>query len=274
VFNPNPRIVVMGGPVPEPLRAELSGNIELVPETALGDEPYAGVLVHARSESLGAVRRFRTAGGQLPIYGLSEGAVPVSERILWIREGADDLLPLASCADVLIRRLRGVPARLQPANEVVPIGVRLDRYLVALTRYVVLRRAVVQRIGEGGQQKLMDMSFHRDQVLRAADAEVPLDAFGQRRGGNREVLAWPVRLMDAHAGEGELINVGPDGVCLTMPTQPSQNELFRVEIEGLTVSAIIDGDARWRRQTAKDRWEVGLYAANVTLGGTVTRRSG
>lgn len=267
MFNPNPRVVVLGGPVPPDLRLALHGNVELLDEHTLGDGAYAGVLVHARAESLPAVRKFRLAGGQLPIYGLAEGPVRVGDRILWIREGADDLLTAETCAEVLVNRLRGAPTRLQPAEEAVPIGVRLDRYLVSLQRYVALRGAVVAALGPGWTEKLVDMSFHRDQVMRAADAEVPLDAFGQRRGGDREALAWALRVLDPTPDEGQLVNVGPDGVCILIPTYPKPGDVLRVEIEGLTVSAILEGEVRWARRRPGAGCEVGLYAATVSLGG-------
>ncbi len=267
VFNPNPRVVVMGGPVPPDLQTALDGNVELVPEEGLGDAPYAGILVHARAESLPAVRRFRMAGGLLPIYGLAEQPVSVAERILWIREGADDLIPARSCAGVLLRRLRGAATRLQPADEAVPIGVRLDRYLVALHHYSLLRVGVVASLGPGGANRLIEMSFHRDQVMRAADAEVPLDAFGQRRGGDREALAWGLRALDPVDAEGELVNVGPDGVCLLVPYSPNPGDTMRIEIEGLSVSAILDGEVRWRRPMDVGRCEIGLYVNRVVLGG-------
>lgn len=268
MFNPHPRVVVLGGPVPAPLAEALTGNIEFVSEDSLGTEPFSGVLVHARSEALSAVRRFREAGGALPIYGLAEGVVPVPTRLLWIREGADDLLTTENAAAVLVRRIRGGPTRALSANEAVPIGVRLDRYLVALNRYLALRKALIQRLGDNGQQKLMECANVRDQVMRAADAEVPLDAFGQRRGSEREELSWAIRLFDERAGEGELLNVGADGFCIAIKDEPRQGELLRLEIDGLSLSALIEGDARWRRQSEPGRWEVGVYATMVTLQGT------
>ena len=92
--TPNPRIVVLGGGIPESLGTQLRGNIDLVPESEIESGDWTGILVHARPESLSAVRRFRNAGGLTPIYGLSERTVDVSQRIQWIREGADDLLAL------------------------------------------------------------------------------------------------------------------------------------------------------------------------------------
>jgi len=267
VYNPDPRIVVLGGPIPGQLVAELDGTVTLVEESAIGADGVAGVLVHARADSLPAVRRFRVAGGQLPIYGLAEGTVSVADRILWIREGADDLLPMASAAEVLVRRIRGEATRIQPADEAVPLGVRLDRWLVALHRYVQLRTRVLNRLGPDGATLLLDMSFHRDQVMRAADAEVTVDALGQRRGGARETLAWTVRVLGEPSGEAELVNVGADGYSVASAEQLPLGAL-RVEIDGLTVSAVLQGEVRWCREAGPDRWEAGVYVQATTLMGT------
>jgi hypothetical protein len=47
VTAPSPRFVVLGGPVPEALRADLFGDIELFEGGELVDPTTDGVLVHA-----------------------------------------------------------------------------------------------------------------------------------------------------------------------------------------------------------------------------------
>ncbi len=267
MFNPHPRVVVLGGPVPPDLHAALEGNVDLVSEDALGGAEYAGILVHARSGSLPAVRRFRQAGGELPIYGLSDTPPSVSDRILWIREGADDLVATSSCAELLVRRLRGPATRASSGSDAVPVGVRLDRYLVALHHYARLRAGVLADLGDGGATRLIDMCFQRDQVMRVANSDIPLDAFGQRRGGDREALDWVLRILDPVVAEGNLVNIGPDGLCVSVPYTPNVGDAVRVEIEGLSVSAIIEGDVRWLRPIGPGECEIGLYARTVALGG-------
>lgn len=263
----NPRIVVLGGGIPESLSAQLRGNIDLVPESEVESGNWTGILVHARTESLGAVRRFRNAGGLTPIYGLSDRAVDVAERIQWIREGADDLLSLETAAAVLARRIRGPATQLPTNGEAsVPNGVRIDRYLAALTRYLATRTELLDMLGDAGRQRFLDCSFLRDQVLRAADGEFP-EVGGQRRGADREPMQWGVRLQGRPAEESmaELQNIGPDGIGLTLHKRLQPGERILIELDGYSTSAIVTAEVRWQRRAARERWDVGAFALGLEI---------
>lgn len=255
-------MVVLGGPVPEALRQALRENIDILPEGHASDDGVAGVLVHASPGALAAVRRFRMDGGQLAIYGLSGQAVTVSERIAWIREGADDLLTLENAAEVLVRRLRGPPSR--GPGEGVPPSVRVDRYLSGLARYLGLRTELEVRLGSGGLARLLECQFQRDQAMRAADTEIPVEGAHQRRTGDREQIRWTATLVPS-GEEVELLNVGPDGVGVVLSYDPEPGSRLQLEVEGLDHVGTLEGEVRWRRQTGRDRWEAGLLTRAIQV---------
>ncbi len=265
--SPNPRIVVLGGPIPDVLRTQLDGNIDLVPESEVESGTWTGILVHAKIESLAAVRRFRNAGGLTPIYGLSEHPVEVSKRIQWIREGADDLLALDTAAAVLARRIRGPATRAAGGESEVQTGARIDRYLIALQRYLRTRQELLAILGESGRQRFLDCHFLRDQVLRAAGSDLPGVGGSQRRASDREPLQWGVRLLDRAANEAtaELQNIGADGIGLALhyPLQPGES--VRIDLDGDTMSAIVTAEVRWQRRSARERWEVGAFALGLEI---------
>lgn len=267
VQTSNPRVVVLGGPIPDGLRAQLQGNIDLVPESEVESGNWSGILVHAKTESLPAVRRFRNAGGLTPIYGLSEQSVDVTRRIQWIREGADDLLALDTAAAVLARRIRGPSTRPASGDTSTPAGVRIDRYLTALHRYLTTRTELLHLLGETGRQRFLDCHFLRDQVLRAADNDFADVGGSQRRGSERDPLQWGVRLLDRPAEEAaaELQNIGSDGIglCLHHPLQPG--ETVRVELDGYSMSAIVTVEVRWQRRSGRERWEIGAFALGLDI---------
>ena len=265
--TPNPRIVVLGGPIPEILRAQLAGNIDLLPEVEIETGDWTGILVYARNEALSAVRRFRNAGGVAAIYGLSETPVDVAQRIRWIREGADDLLAMDTAAGVLARRLRGPATRVPGALASVPTGVRLDRYLTALSRYLSARSDVLGLLGEAGRQRFLDCHFLRDQVLKAADGDFPDTGNGQRRGSDREPLQWGVHLANRATDDAiaELQNIGADGLGLALRSPMTPGELMRVDLDGYTMSAVISVEVRWQRRSSKDRWEVGCFVLSLDI---------
>lgn len=263
----NPRIVVLGGSIPESLGAQLQGNIDLVPESEVEAGNWTGILVHARVESLSAVRRFRNAGGLTPIYGLADRAVDVGRRIQWIREGADDLLSLDTAAAVLTRRIRGPAAQVRPIGEpALPERVRIDRYLAALTRYLATRTELLEMLGEAGRQRFLDCYFLREQVLRAADGEFP-EVGGQRRGADREPMQWGVRLLGRPPEESiaELQNIGPDGIGLSLHRPLPPGEQIRIELDGYNTSAIVTAEVRWQRRASRERWDVGTFALGLEI---------
>lgn len=254
--------MVLGGPVPEPLQHALRANIELLPEGPLDGDEVAGVLVHARPEALAAVRRFRMSGGQLAIYGLAGGVIPMHERLTWIREGADDLLTLDNAAEVLIRRLRGPPTR--SAVTGLPPGVRVDRYLVALERYLVLRADLERRVGPEAVERLRECFVAREETFAASDLAAPPPGLRERRFAPREALVWPVGLAD-HDGEGELLNVGPDGVGLSTPVRLAPGEWVRIELEGLDRVGVLAGEVRWCTPGPTGEFDVGIYLNAVEV---------
>ena len=168
---------------------------------------------------------------------------------------------------MLARRIRG-PASHTPAGAEpsVPNGVRIDRYLAALTRYLASRSALFERLGDEGRQQFLHCHFLRDQVLRAADGEFP-EVGGQRRGADREPMQWGVRLQGRPAEESmaELQNIGPDGIGLTLhkPLQP--HETIRVELDGYSTAAIVTAEVRWQRRAARERWDVGAFALSLEI---------
>ena len=255
------RYMVLGGPVPDMLQIELAGVVELVAEGSVPDGEVDGVLIHAKQESLPAFRRFRRAGGSLPIFALSDGVVEMGERLQWIRHGADDLLDPTTASETLRRKMK---ATQSPASARIDAdkGMFLDRYLRCLMRYVAARQALIGRLGETALSRYLDCVYLRDQALRAAD-DAPADAFGQRRGGQREPIRWPIRITEPAMCDGELLNVGADGLALGMPMQPA--ERLRVTIQTGALSAGLDVEVRWQRRVARDRWELGGLVTGVNL---------
>jgi hypothetical protein len=257
-----PRFVVLGGPVPEPLQTDLLGVVELFEGGDLVDPSTDGVLVHAHADLFPALRRFRDGGGRLPIFGLSLGSVDITERLRWIREGADDLLEIGTAAATLMRKLRTEawqPAARAPGGESLPPAARVDRWLMAAGRYLAAREELVDTLGTGGRDRYLDCAFLRDQLLRAAESEATSDMFGQRRGSEREPLGWPVWLLAPVEVGGELLNIGADGACLALPTSPGPGQRLQVRIEGGTVAAMLELEVRWRRRVARDRWQIGAF---------------
>lgn len=254
------RFLVLGGPVPARLREDLGGSVSLHAEAELPFGEADGILLHAVADLLPALRRFRAAGGALPLFGWSDTVADVRDRLAWIREGADDLVSGPHAADALNRRLRGRPAGriAEPAA-----AARIDRYLRTIERYVQAREQLVAGMGDGGRGRIVDCSFLRDQVIRAAE-DSPADAFGQRRGSERESLGWPVELLEP-AGKAELINIGADGVCLALFQAPSREGHLRAAVEGLSVRAELDLEVRWHRRAGRDRWEAGALSVGCRL---------
>lgn len=260
---PIPRVVVLGGAVPERLRAALEGNIEVVADS--GEREYSAIVVHARRESLTAVRQFRQSGGAVPIYGLSEVEAPIADRLEWIREGADDLLTVEPAAAALIRRLRGGEPKPAQAVSAVPLAMRLDRWLLALDQYLALRRDLTRRLGGDGAARFLECVVHRDRVMRASNPELPVDPRGQRRSSYRDEAAWPLRVPEDPDLACGLINISADGLCFWMVAEQEPEEAFAVEVEGLTVAALLQVEVRWTRRMGEDRWEVGTYALSATI---------
>lgn len=255
------RYMVLGGPVPAELQSALAGVIELVAEDEVPDAEVDGVLIHARPESQGIFRRFRKAGGSLPIFALAEGTVTVGERLRWIRHGADDLLDLASAAETLRRKMRS-PQVPQTVREDAERGMFLDRYLRCMHRYVVARQALIGKLGEQSLSRYLDCVYLRDQALKASE-DSPADAFGQRRGGQREGMKWPLRAIGSIEASGMLLNVGADGCAVSLPVQPTES--VRLQVNTGAISATLDLEVRWQRRAARDRWEFGGLIVGVHI---------
>jgi hypothetical protein len=253
--------MVLGGPVPPQLSAALGGLVELVAEDEVPDSEVDGVLIHARPESDAIFRRFRRAGGSLPIFALTEGAVTVPERLQWIRHGADDLLDLATAADTLRRKLRSAPTP-GAVREDAERGMLLDRYLRCMHRYVRARQALLPALGEQALSRYLDCVFLRDQALKAVE-DAPIDAFGQRRGSQRKPLKWPLRLTDPVEAQGRLLNVGADGCALALPVQPADS--VRLELSTGAITATLDLEVRWQRRVGRGQWELGGLIVGVGL---------
>lgn len=261
-----PRFVVLGGPVPARLREGLVGNLELHDESALDVERADGVILHAHGDVLPALRKFRAAGGSLPIFGYAAHSVDIEARLQWIRDGADDLLGEDTAVASLLRRLRG---RDRPEVPDAEKGLRFDRYLRALKRYLVVREELAEALGDGGRARYIDVAFQRDQVMRTSDSDATPDAFGQRRGSDRDPLNWPAQVIEPRLGACEIVNIGADGLCLGLSRAPSAGEILRLKLEGIAVSGVIDLEVRWQRRVSKERWEVGALATacRLTRGG-------
>lgn len=238
--------------------------IQLFEGGDLVDPSTDGVLVHAHADLFPALRRFRDGGGRLPIFGLSLGAVDIGERIRWIREGADDLLDIGTAAAALIRRLHKEtwqPVTRRPSTDaLVPTSARVDRWLLAASRYLSAREEVVKALGDGGRGRYLDCAFLRDQLLKASETEPVIDLFGQRRGSERESLSWPVSLLSPDQADGELLDIGADGACLALPTSPDPGQRLQVRIEGGTVDARLEFEVRWRRRVSREAWHAGVFA--------------
>ncbi|MFZ5475575.1 MAG: hypothetical protein ACOZNI_02265 [Myxococcota bacterium] len=265
-MNAMPRFVVLGGPVPEGLPEALAGQIELLTEGEIAETEADGVILWASGDVIPALRRFRDNGGLLPIFGWSEEPVDVPSRLRWVREGGDDLLDPAFAADALIDRVRGPGRKLVAESD---LGLRVDRWLLALARYLGAREDLVAALGESGRQQYVDVTFLRDQVLRATEGDAPPDAFGQRRGSDRESFSWPMRLVEPEPADAELRNIGPEGLRMALPVAPMTGAQVLLQLEGLTVAALLAVEVRWQRRTARDRWEAGGFAlgCRITRGG-------
>jgi hypothetical protein len=255
------RYMVLGGPVPPELATALAGLVDLVAEDQVPDTEVDGVLIHARPESAAIFRRFRRAGGSLPIFALTTDAVTITERLQWIRHGADDLLDLATAADTLRRKLRTAP-KPGDVREDAERGMFLDRYLRCMHRYIGARQALIPALGEQALSRYLDCVFLRDQALRAAE-DAPTDAFGQRRGSQREPMKWPVRTTDPMESDGTLLNVGADGCALALPTQPPDH--LRLTLSTGALTATLDLEVRWQRRAGRGRWELGGLIVGVHL---------
>lgn len=255
------RYMVLGGPVPAALQAALAGVVELVPDGAVPDDDVDGLLVHARPESLAVFRRFRRKGGSLPIFALAEGPVEIGARVQWIRHGADDLLDPATAADTLRRKLKS-PLAAESAKGDAEKGMYLDRYLRCMHRYVTARETLLVRLGENGLSRYLDCVFLRDQALRASE-DAPADAFGQRRGGQREALRWPVTVTEPADGAGEILNVGADGCACSVNVPPGDR--LTLSLQTGAMSAELHLEVRWQRRVARDRWEFGGLIVKVQI---------
>lgn len=255
------RYMVIGGPVPPELATSLAGIVELVAEDEVPDSEVDGVLIHARPESATIFQRFRRAGGSLPIFALTLSPVTVPERLQWIRHGADDLLDVNTAADTLKRKLRDAPAPGEVRADA-QRAMFLDRYLRSIHRYVAARQALLPALGEQALARYLDCVFLRDQALRAAE-DAPADAFGQRRGSQREPLEWPVRVTDPEELVGTLLNVGADGCALSLPSAPGDR--LRMRVSTGAIVATLDLEVRWQRRAGRARWEMGGLIVGVEL---------
>ena len=255
------RYMVLGGPVPAELATALAGVVELVAEDEVPDSDVDGVLIHARPESAAIFLRFRRAGGSLPIFALTLDPVTVPERLQWIRHGADDLLDVNTAADTLRRKLRSAPGPGE-ARADAERAMFLDRYLRSIHRYVAARQALIPALGEQALSRYLDCVYLRDQALRAAE-DAPADAFGQRRGSQREPMQWPVRITHPSELAGMLLNVGADGCALSTAEAPAEH--IRIAVATGAIQATLDLHVRWHRRAGRARWELGGLIVGVEL---------
>lgn len=265
---PLPRFLVLGGPIPDLLRVELSGAATLA-EVANLREPVAdGILAHARSELTVTIQMYRDQGGKLPIFVLADPPVRIEDRIRWIRDGADDVLDLNTASSALVNKMRSEAWRSNAtitSSNAAPPGVRVDSWLQASSRYLAIREQLIAAMGEGARARYLDCVFLRDQLMRASDGEPAPDVFGQRRGSDRESLGWPFRMTRPLASSGELLNIGADGACLSMPIAPGPGEQLTIDVAGDRVAGRVDLEVRWQRRVARGRWQVGAFALGCTL---------
>lgn len=256
-----PRFLVLGAPVPPELADALAGIVDLHDEGDLDVRDADGVLLPDVGDVLPLVRRFREAGVQAPVFGLAERAPDVRARLQWIREGADDLLHLSTAADVLGRRIGGAVSKGVPDPEA---GARVDRWLRTLHRYVAAREELVRAMGSGGRARFVDVAFLRDQVTRTTE-DGATDPFGGRRGAEREALRWPARTLGEGRPSCEIVNVGPDGLCVALGAAPERDGRFGILVQGSSAAAELDLEVRWHRRTGRERWEAGATAAAVRM---------
>lgn len=258
-----PRFALLEGRLPDAARAAIRGAYEVV--TAAEATGAEGVLVVAGDDALAAVRGYRDAGGRLPVYVLVEGAVPMPERLAWIREGADDLLSMDALAEALEQKVKSAAWRPTPLPDPGETAARVDRWLRAAARYLGAREELLAELGPQGRGRYLDVAFLRDQVLRAGDLDGGPDPFGQRRGSDREALAWPARLLSPVPGEAQILNVGADGACLALPVAPGPGERVFAVISGEHVTARLEFEVRWQRRVGRGRWQVGVFGIACVL---------
>ncbi len=264
-----PRFLVLNGRLPAQLAAPILPSLDLFDDGALGLADADGILVYATGPPPPALRHLRETGVTLPVFGIAPAPVDVTDRILWIRAGADDLLSAFRAADVIQARLRNDDPRIGALGETAAdpgrTGDRVDRWLLACHLYFQARERIIDALDEGGRVRFLDCVFLRDQVLRAGDTDSAPDAFGQRRGGDREPLGWPVHILSARACAGELLNVGADGACLGVGKAPDPGDRMEIGVAGASVEATIRMQVRWQRRVARDRWQIGAFAIDCTL---------
>lgn len=259
-----PRFLLLGGPLPDPATERLAGVVDLVTDAHAHAD---GAFVPADPEAVPALERFRETGPRLTVFAVTAGSVDVAERIRWIRRGADDLLDARTVGETLLRKIRSDAWRhaTTAAQDAARAGDRVDRWLRAASRYMAAREGLVGDLGVQGRSRFLDAAFLRDQVLRAGDTDGSPDPFGQRRGGDRETLDWPVRLLAPFVAEGHLLNIGADGVCLALPTAPGPGERLQLAVAGDRVAGRVELEVRWQRRMGRGKWQVGAFGIACTL---------
>ncbi len=267
MFESLPRFLLLGGPLPE---AAVAGLRDVVTLDATEDAtaPADGILVPARPEVLPAIRRFRDAGGRLPIFAVSPTPVTITERLAWIGDGGvNDVLAADTAGEALARKLRSETWRpsAPPSGEGNEAGARVDRWLRAASRYLEAREALLAGLGPRGRARFLDTTFLRDKVLRAGDGDFAADPFGHRRGSEGESLSWPVNLLAPVATSGHLENIGADGACLALANAPGPGERLHISVVGERVAATLALDVLWQRRIGRGRWQVGALALACTI---------
>lgn len=262
--EPSPRFLVLGGPKPVRLEEELVGVVDFCVDGDLPADAADGALVHATPDGVDALSQLRRHGGVFPIYALADGPVDVASRLQWIRFGADDLLDPSLAATTLRRRLQVSQTRRPDVQDEPYRRAFLQRWILTLQRYVTARAILVGELGEGGLARFLDAVRLRDFTIRSADPSASMaDAFGQRRGAEREAIDWPITLVSPELGEGTLLNVGPDGMALSLDRMVAEHIVIRLDTG--VIDATMHLDVRWQRRCGRSRWECGAIVTAIDL---------
>lgn len=161
------------------------------------------------------------------------------------------------------------PSAIPPASSPPPIpplsvaSIEPDStasvFLRALAEYQEARRTVLHRLGRGAEEVLSRLQFHRSRAQDHLLGHSPAGSVGHWPREERATLNWPIEVgPPADARASTLLNISADGACIRvdhLPEDPRHVEV-RMEVRGeLRAQLVIR--ARWRRRTARSKWELG-----------------
>lgn len=163
------------------------------------------------------------------------------------------------------------PVALAPAEPVEEAA----RTLEALERYIRRRRTLAARLGEGGEQALIDLLHQRDLLLGGGTP----DPYGRRAGGKP---GWIVAVRaatdpfdEAAVSQGTLVGLGRDALTLALSAARGPRERLVLDLslgERGHVQLLVA--CRWQRRVAVQRWLLGALILKLRRRADASARSG